>query len=162
MYFYCSLNHRQGLTIHQHGKICIPTASGEGQTVPAGTGEDCLFLDIYAPTAAKGSKKLPVFFWIQGGGFAKNANANYNGTGLIKASGNNIVVVTFNYRVGPYGFLAGAEIEKDASLNNGLKDQRKALKWVQKHISKVGHSSLFAFLELYLLGFLFCLYHVFV
>jgi hypothetical protein len=49
-----------------------------------------------------------------------------------------MVVVTFNYRVGPYGFLAGEEIEKGASLNNGLKDQRKALKWVQKHISKVG------------------------
>lgn len=86
----------------------------------------------------KGSKKLPVFFWIQGGGFAVNSNANYNGTGLIKASGNNMVVVTFNYRVGPYGFLAGEEIEKGASLNNGLKDQRKALKWVQQHISKVG------------------------
>lgn len=49
-----------------------------------------------------------------------------------------MVVVTFNYRVGPYGFLAGEEIEKGASLNNGLKDQRKALKWVQQHISKVG------------------------
>jgi carboxylesterase type B len=57
---------------------------------------------------------------------------------LIKASGDNIVVVTFNYRVGPYGFLAGKEIETRASLNNGLKDQRKALEWVHKHISKVG------------------------
>jgi carboxylesterase type B len=56
---------------------------------------------------------------------------------LIKASGNNIVVVTFNYRVGPYGFLAGKEVESGASLNNGLKDQRKALQWVHKHISKV-------------------------
>ncbi|KAJ5491809.1 Carboxylesterase type B [Penicillium expansum] len=123
----------------EHGSICIPTAASEGRAVPLGTSEDCLFLDIYAPTAAvKGSKKLPVFFWIQGGGFAVNSNANYNGTGLIKASGNNMVVVTFNYRVGPYGFLAGEEIEKGASLNNGLKDQRKALKWVQQHISKFG------------------------
>lgn len=51
-----------------------------------------------------------------------------------------MVVVTFNYRVGPYGFLAGDEVEKGASLNNGLKDQRKALKWVQEHISKVGQA----------------------
>lgn len=51
-----------------------------------------------------------------------------------------MVVVTFNYRVGPYGFLAGEEVEQGASLNNGLKDQRKALKWVQKHISKVGQT----------------------
>ncbi|KAJ5121216.1 CAZyme family CE10 [Penicillium bovifimosum] len=122
----------------QHGSICIPTAGSEGQAVPAGTSEDCLFLDVFAPTSAVGSKKLPVFFWIQGGGFAANTNANYNGSGLIEASGNNMVVVTFNYRVGPYGFLAGDEVEKGASLNNGLKDQRKALKWVQRHISKFG------------------------
>ncbi|KAJ5355803.1 Carboxylesterase type B [Penicillium concentricum] len=122
----------------EHGSICIPTAGSEGRAVPEGTSEDCLFLDIYAPTTAEKSKKLPVYFFIQGGGFAGNANANYNGTGLINASGNNMVVVTFNYRVGPYGFLAGQEVEKGASLNNGLKDQRKALKWVQKHISKFG------------------------
>jgi acetyl esterase/lipase len=136
-YLLCLLIQNQLLTTPQHGNICIPTAGSEGQAVPAGTSEDCLFLDVYAPTAAVGSKKLPVFFWIQGGGFAANTNANYNGTGLIEASGNNIVVVTFNYRVGPYGFLAGEEVERGASLNNGLKDQRKALKWVQQHISKV-------------------------
>lgn len=49
-----------------------------------------------------------------------------------------IVVVTFNYRVGPYGFLAGTEVEEGASLNNGLKDQMQALKWVQEYISKFG------------------------
>ncbi|KAJ5558161.1 CAZyme family CE10 [Penicillium sp. DV-2018c] len=123
---------------NQHGSICIPTAGGEGQAVPAGTSEDCLFLDVFAPTAAVGSGRLPVFFFIQGGGFASNSNANYNGTGLIEASGKNMVVVTFNYRVGPYGFLAGREVEGKASLNNGLKDQRKALEWVQRHISKFG------------------------
>lgn len=83
------------------------------------------------------STKLPVFFWIQGGGYNADSNANYNGTGLIEASGMNIVVVTFNYRVGPYGFLAGKEVQKGGSLNNGLKDQIKALEWVQKHIEQV-------------------------
>ncbi|KAJ5312889.1 hypothetical protein N7508_003719 [Penicillium antarcticum] len=122
----------------EHGSLCIPTASSEGSTVPKGTSEDCLFLDVYAPTGAVGSKKLPVYFFIQGGGFAQNSNPNYNGTGLIEASGNDIVVVTFNYRVGPYGFLAGEEVKSGASLNNGLKDQRKALQWVHKHISKFG------------------------
>jgi carboxylesterase type B len=57
-----------------------------------------------------------------------------------------MVVVTFNYRVGPYGFLAGQEVEKGASLNNGLKDQRKALKWVQKYINKVGRHAISFFL----------------
>jgi carboxylesterase type B len=81
--------------------------------------------------------KLPVFFWIQGGGFNADSNANYNGTGLIEASDMNIVVVTFNYRVGPFGFLAGKEVLEGGSLNNGLKDQIKALQWVQQHIAQV-------------------------
>lgn len=48
-----------------------------------------------------------------------------------------MIYVDFNYRVGPYGFLASSEVQSKSSLNNGLKDQRKALEWVQKHISKV-------------------------
>lgn len=48
-----------------------------------------------------------------------------------------MIFVDFNYRVGPYGFLASSEVQSKGSLNNGLKDQRKALEWVQKHISKV-------------------------
>jgi carboxylesterase type B len=95
---------------------------------------------VYAPTNATSSSKLPVYFFIQGGGFNSNSNANYDGSGLVAASGLELVVVTFNYRVGPYGFIASTEIEKDpsASLNNGLKDQRKALEWVQRHISAFG------------------------
>ncbi|KAI2791527.1 hypothetical protein POX_c04388 [Penicillium oxalicum] len=123
----------------KHGALCVPVASRLNESVPAGTSEDCLFLDIYAPTDAfKHGKKLPVYFFIQGGGFASLSNNNYNGTGLIKASDSNIVVVNFNYRVGPYGFLASEEVEAHASLNNGLKDQIKALQWVKKHIGKFG------------------------
>lgn len=48
-----------------------------------------------------------------------------------------MIMVDFNYRVGPYGFLASSEVQSKGSLNNGLKDQRKVLEWVQKHISKV-------------------------
>lgn len=99
------------------------------------TSEDCLFLDVYAPSNATTASKLPVYLFIQGGGFNDNSDANYNGTGLITASGNNIVVVTFNYRVGPYGFLTdGAEIPP----NNGLFDQRKVFQWVQEYISLFG------------------------
>lgn len=95
-------------------------------------------MDIYTPTNAVNSgKKLPVYFFIQGGGFAELSNPNYNGTYLVEASGHNIIVVTFNYRVGPFGFLAGEEVKQGASLNNGLKDQRQALEWVQRHIGKV-------------------------
>ncbi|KIW11479.1 hypothetical protein PV08_10779 [Exophiala spinifera] len=116
----------------EHGNVCLGT--GQNPRV-GGPSEDCLFVDVYAPTDATPESKLPVYFFIQGGGFNFNANANYNGSGLVTASGNNIIVVTFNYRVGLYGFLAGREVD---SLNNGLKDQRKALEWVHKYIDKFG------------------------
>ena len=104
------------------------------------TSEDCLFIDVYAPTNATSSSNLPVYFFIQGGGFNFNSNANYDGSGLVSASSHEIIVVTFNYRVGPYGFLAGREVQDSASasLNNGLLDQRKALEWVHKYISYFG------------------------
>ena len=62
-----------------------------------------------------------------------------NGKNLIRAAKGDMVVVNFNYRVGPYGFLSSKEIVQNStlSLNNGLKDQRQLLKWVQEHISKV-------------------------
>lgn len=76
--------------------------------------------------------------WIQGGGYVQNYNPNYNGTGLIEASGGNVIVVTFNYRVGPYGFLASDDLEAEGSLNAGFHDQLAAINWVQKHISAFG------------------------
>ena len=48
-----------------------------------------------------------------------------------------LIVVTFGYRVGAHGFLASTEIERDGDLNAGFLDQRKALQWVQDHISNV-------------------------
>lgn len=120
------------LNMKQHGQYCL--ATGASPTLNT-TSEDCLFLEVYAPTNATAQSKLPVFFYIQGGGFNKNSLPNADGRGLITASNNTIVVVTINYRVGPYGFLTdGATIK----ANNGLRDQRKALEWVQEHISKFG------------------------
>lgn len=123
-----------------HGPICLSTLSN-GALAPLSTpemNEDCLFMDIYAPTNATKASKLPVMFFIQGGGFNTNSNANFNGTGLVLASQMNMVVVTFNYRVGPYGFLASQEVLEGGSINNGLKDQRKAMEWVQRHIGEFG------------------------
>lgn len=69
-----------------------------------------------------------------------NGNANYDGADLIDAARGEMVVVNFNYRVGPYGFLASKEIEanRTLSMNNGLKDQRLLLSWVQKYIHEFG------------------------
>lgn len=88
-----------------------------------------------APTKASSKSKLPVFFYIQGGGFNSNSNPNINSSGLIKAGDDDLIVVTFNYRVGPWGFLSNGD---QISQNNGLRDQRKALEWVQKNIDNFG------------------------
>jgi carboxylesterase type B len=65
-------------------------------------------------------------------------NLNLLGSGLVLASDRNIIVVNFNYRVGVYGFLASKEVSVGGSINNGLKDQRKAMEWVQRYIRKFG------------------------
>lgn len=114
--------------------MCISTGV---YPIPDGQSEDCLFVDVYAPTNATIFDPLPVFVWIQGGGYNALSNSGYDGTGLIEASDFNMVVVTFNYRVGPYGFLASQEVERFGSLNNGLKDMIKLLQWVQKYIIHV-------------------------
>jgi carboxylesterase type B len=64
-----------------HGPTCLGTASS-GTLSPQPTNssnEDCLFLDIYAPSNATRWSMLPIYFFIQGGGFNTNSNANYNG-----------------------------------------------------------------------------------
>lgn len=98
-------------------------------------------MDVYAPTNATSSSRLPVFFFIQGGGFNSDSNPNLNGTGLINAADMDLIVVTFNYRVGPYGFLGSKEVQADGGINAGMFDQRKALAWVNQHISKVWYAS---------------------
>lgn len=97
--------------------------------------EDCLFLDIYRPSANK--TNLPVYVYIQGGGLNGLSDANKNGENWVNASDHEIIVVTINYRVGVFGFLASKELQKGGDLNTGMLDQRMALKWVQKYITKV-------------------------
>ncbi|CAA9960103.1 PnbA Carboxylesterase type B [Pyrenophora teres f. maculata] len=122
------------------GPVCVGSGTELKSEFGGEHSEDCLFINVFAPSRVTKESKLPVYVFIQGGGFNINGNANYNGAHLIDAGDEDMVVVNFNYRVGPYGFLAGREIveNKTLSLNNGLKDQRQALKWVQKHIQQFG------------------------
>lgn len=108
-----------------------------GQPISGGQSEDCLFADVYAPSSAHNGSNLPVYVFIQGGGFNENSGTS-DGRALLRASDRGIVIVTFNYRVGPFGFLASKEVQKNGSLNNGLKDQRQLLIWIQRHIQQFG------------------------
>ncbi|PWY77310.1 EstA precursor [Aspergillus sclerotioniger CBS 115572] len=119
----------------EYGPICI----GVGQAETAGeVSEDCLFINVFKPSTATPQSKLPVWLFIQGGGYAENSNANYNGTQVIQNSGDGIVFVTLNYRVGALGFLASEKVRQNGDLNAGLLDQRKALHWVKKYIEQFG------------------------
>jgi para-nitrobenzyl esterase len=101
--------------------------------------EDCLYLNVWTPEFSSGAK-LPVMVWIHGGG-------NFEGRGQDPPLGPalarmGVIVVSFNYRLGPFGFLAHpaltAESPHHSSGNYGLMDQIEALKWVRANISKFG------------------------
>ncbi|KAL0937770.1 para-nitrobenzyl esterase [Colletotrichum truncatum] len=100
------------------------------------TDEDCLYVNVFAPSNAKPDSKLPVMYFIQGGGFQSLSNANFNGSDLARFG--NMLVVQVNYRVGPYGFLQSKEVQAGASMNNGLKDQIQGLKWLKQHAAAFG------------------------
>lgn len=110
------------------GPVCPQT----GQT----TTEDCLYLNVWTPWPASGS--LPVYVFVHGGGFALGGGSLYDGTAL--ATSGNVVVVTVNYRLGIYGFLANPALD-DGSGNTGnyaIEDQQAALRWVKTNIAAFG------------------------
>jgi len=98
-------------------------------------------IHVFTPRRATPSSKLPVWLFIPGGGYNTNSNAYINGTKVLQQSNNSIVMVSFSYRVGLYGFLASEKVRADGDLNVGLLDQRKAMMWVQQHISKVSFAA---------------------
>ncbi len=103
-------------------------------------GEDCLYLNVWTPAKTTGDN-LPVMVWIYGGylRFGEGSAPTYDGTNLAK---HGVIVVTFNYRVGPLGWLAHPLLSKadahNSSGNYGLLDQIAALQWVQKNIAAFG------------------------
>ncbi|HEY2140386.1 MAG TPA: carboxylesterase family protein [Chthoniobacterales bacterium] len=102
--------------------------------------EDCLFLNVYAPADATDKSKLPIMFWIHGGGFSGGASSEprHNGD-FMPLKG--VVLVTINYRLGVFGFLATADLAKEAvgaSGNYGLMDMISALQWVKTNIAGFG------------------------
>lgn len=102
--------------------------------------EDCLFVNVWTP-AKSASEKLPVLVWIHGGGFRVGSGTErlHHGENL---AAKGVVLVTFNYRLGVFGFLAHPELTKEsehgASGNYGLMDQIAALEWVKRNIAAFG------------------------
>ncbi|XP_070577224.1 acetylcholinesterase-like [Ptychodera flava] len=96
--------------------------------------EDCLYLNVWSPTSRIGN--APVLVWIHGGSFFWGAASLDSHDGSILAAVEKVVVVTINYRLGAFGFLA-LNIS-DAPGNMGLTDQVLALDWIQQNIENFG------------------------
>ena len=98
--------------------------------------EDCLYLWVYTPSISNSTSSLPVFVWIHGGAFeiGSGSFSNYGPDRLIK--GNDIVIVSLNYRLGLFGFLSLGSSEVPGNM--GLLDQVMALNWIQRNIKNFG------------------------
>ncbi len=105
-----------------------------------GVSEDCLYLNVWTP-AKSSRERLPVLVYFYGGGFVSGdgSEPRYDGESM---AAKGIVVVTVNYRLGVFGFMAHPELTKEsahhASGNYGLLDQSAALQWVQRNIANFG------------------------
>ena len=121
------------------GPPCIQPALGGGR-VPD-TSEDCLTLNVWTPATpgTMPAERRPVLVWIHGGAFflGRSAQPETDGTELARRG---TVVVSIEYRLGPFGFLAhpalDAESPRRVSGNYGLLDQIAALRWVQRNIAR--------------------------
>jgi len=124
------------------GPGCVQQADQGGfydaATAVAAMDEDCLLLNVWT-RAEHVDEAAPVMVWIHGGGLTVGSGDAYPGE-LLTSKG--VVLVTINYRLGPFGFLAlpelGTESASGVSGNQGIRDQIAALEWVRDNIAHFG------------------------
>jgi len=112
------------------GPRCMQTGNGQSTSSPfplnstiankrstaLADSEDCLYLNVYVPGTVNSTNKLPVAFWIHGGGYA-SVDSSTTGQDIVRDSNNQVIVVLAFYRLGVFGFLAGQEVKSDGDLN---------------------------------------------
>ena len=105
-----------------------------------GMSEDCLFLNVWTPAQSAG-ERLPVMVWIHGGGLVAGSGSEPRHDGVALAR-RGVVLVTLNYRLGVFGFLASSALTAEnggrGSGDWGLMDQVAALRWVRRNIAAFG------------------------
>jgi para-nitrobenzyl esterase len=129
-------------TAYAHDCMQLPFPS---DAAPLGTApsEDCLYLNVWKPQHAKAAARLPVIVWIYGGGFVNGGSSppTYAGAALAQQGA---VVISFNYRLGRFGFFAHPQLTREAEPGDSLlgnyafMDQLAALKWVQRNAGAFG------------------------
>jgi len=116
------------------GPMCPQTYSYPPGSPPTSTGaEDCLSLNVHVPRETDGP--LPVMVFLHGGGFTGGGGAGYDPR---RVSGQGVVVVTLNYRLGALGFLSHPGLTDEWAGNFGIADQQMALQWVRRNIAAFG------------------------
>ena len=119
------------------GPHCAQPASPYGV---ASNSEDCLYLNVFAPSGTRpaNAKPLPVMLWIHGGALVVGESDSYDPVRLVTKG--NVIVVTINYRLGYFGFLATTGLDAEGHLagNYGLLDQQFAMDWVRRNIAGFG------------------------
>ena len=115
-----------------------PACRQSAPWIPFPQSEDCLYLNVWAPEAAKG-EKLPVMVWLYGGGFYFGTATQplYDGAHMAR---HGVIVVTLNYRVGVFGFFSHPDLAAEGKVdgNQGVLDQIAALQWVKHNIAAFG------------------------
>ncbi|GIP42869.1 para-nitrobenzyl esterase [Paenibacillus sp. J45TS6] len=125
----------------QFGPECIQPRTEGGLFQTPGyepkESEDCLYLNVWAPEQVA-EQKLPVMVWIHGGAFVSGSGSTsfYDATQFVKRG--EVIVVTMNYRLGPFGFMHLSPLGESFISNAGLLDQIAALEWVQENIDGFG------------------------
>ena len=110
-----------------------PSCPEEG-SIGVPQSEDCLSINVWIPEGTEANSDLPVMTFIYGGAFINGTSAHplYNGSYI--AANEDVIIVTFNYRLGSFGFLVTDEVEG----NFGILDQQLALTWVNENIKNFG------------------------
>ena len=137
------INNPSQILTSMEDNFCVQRPSGMGGSNGDGYfsgSEDCLYLDVKAPIA-KSNTLLPVMFWIHGGGNTSGLKDLYDFSRMAKR--HEVIIVTINYRLGPFGWFTHPAIQDlqsglDKTSNFGTLDIIEALRWVQSNISLFG------------------------
>ena len=122
------------------GPTCAQTGSLGTGVLTTSTAENCLNLNVYTPRQERGHPGLPVMVWIHGGAFTGGAGSIYDGA--ILAAKGHAIVVTINYRLNAFGFLALPSLDREGKQHSsgdyGLMDQQAAMRWVRGNAKAFG------------------------
>ncbi|MEO9188873.1 MAG: carboxylesterase family protein [Acetobacteraceae bacterium] len=139
---------RGTLDATEFGNVCAQTTTLGAFAGPASVDEDCLYLNVFTVQGNSNNsnrhrnKRRPVLVWIHGGGNVDGVSNDYDGSKLATGGplGTDTVVVTINYRLGLFGYLAHPALMAESQLNTnyGILDIQAVLRWVQRNIDSFG------------------------